>query len=219
MSLKWTVLLLLVAGCSGVPVDTVHRVELRVNGVPAGVSSGVMIAPKVMLTAAHVVSNQPENSTFFVGGKPAKVLRADQGKDLALLMVELGCPCASLGETPTPNTEVVKIGFPKHSTIALQVVTYGRAQGVAGGEAKGLLLHTANMTHGDSGGGVFVRHLFGWRLVGITSQMVNGRGYSHFGPVGVPLAYLSLAVTAEAVKEFLNSASVSELDAIKSASV
>ena len=209
MSLKWTVLVLLVAGtimagCSRAPVEAVHEIVLYVGDAPQGSGSGVMIAPRLMITAAHVAE---EGYDIMVGpGKvKAKVLKSDPEKDLALLELDMDCPCASVGESPEPGREVVAVGFPRYDIFGIAVVTSGESQGIGKNMSDGKLIYTAPGASGSSGGGVFVwTWNGGWRLVGI---VVGQGGESTNTPfVQTRLAHLMIAVGADEIKRFLGAA-------------
>lgn len=202
-----------VSGCGRVPASTVHEVMIYQGEDLQGGGSGVMIAPHMMLTAAHIVSGLQPGMTLYVGKDkvPAKVLRSDPEKDVALIMVAMGCPCAVVSEDEAEVDEnVTVIGFPMNTIVGLQVITRGNASGVN----KDGLIYTAPTAPGNSGGGVFVYRWDGWRLVGLTRGVVGlNMGFSQ-----TLLTHLALAVSAAQLQEFLHKGSVAELGQIKGAS-
>lgn len=205
MSLKWAIFWLVIAGavmsgCARPPSSTVHEVAIYNGENELGSASGVMIAPMQMLTAAHVVEELQDGMVLYVGeGKaPAKVLRVDKGKDLALLQVAVGCPCVSVSDDEAyVDEDVVVIGFPMSNLVGVQVITRGQASGV---NESGSLVFTAPIAPGNSGGGVFVRRWTGWRLAGIAKGvMAVPMGYS-----ASLLPHLAVAVPVKSMQEFLN---------------
>jgi len=187
--------LLLLSACAQAPEyprATVHLIE--VNG---GNGSGVMVAPFLMLTAAHVVG---DGTGITVGPKklPAKLLKKDEKDDIALLHVAVGCPCVPLADLPVADQKAVVIGYPINNHIHMQIATTGDVQGVW----ENRLQITVPAAGGNSGGGVFVLQEGQWRLAGILVQV--GMWCMDFACFPVP--HLSRAVDTETVKEFLASA-------------
>lgn len=170
-----------------------YKVE---NAVGAG--TGVLIAPRRLLTAAHV-ADQPN---LKVNQKPVKILGVDRVNDIALLEVEADCPCIPVGkELAKQYTKVVISGYP--AGIAL-IMTEGRIQGLYATEQyfkdSPKLLTTANGYFGNSGGGVFVRTLLGWELQGI---FTNGYQDCNSPFQCTVLTYIGFSTPITAITEFL----------------
>ena len=138
------------------PRESIYRL-----GGPTGTGTGVMVAPGFMVTAAHVVESGDMMVDTGRGVTDMEVIYADQFNDLAVLKVELDCPCATLAEAqPVITSAVMAVGFP--IGLPHRVFTMGFIQAVD--TADGTILHTANTVGGMSGGGLFNR---AGRLVGL----------------------------------------------------
>lgn len=206
--------LLFLSGCAN-PAETVHEVKIYRGKEFLGGGSGVMIAPHLMLTASHVVSEVKDGMTLYVGADevPAKVLRNDPEKDIALLQVAMDCPCAEMSkDNPVADDEVVAIGFPMYGIVGLRVTTHGIASGV---NKDGKLVYTAPTAPGNSGGGVFVHRFWGWRLAGVVQGIVA----MNMGFTAAPLPHLAIASSTAELWEFLSKRSVAEMGAVKGAPV
>lgn len=174
------------------PRATVHIIE-----VGEGNASGVMVAPFLMLTAAHVVGDM-QNLTVGPKKLPAKLLYKDDANDIALLHVAMDCPCASIAAPPEADVPVLVIGYPIHQHVGVQVVTEGKTQGVNGNR----LAMTAPAAGGNSGGGVFVYQFGEWKLAGILVEITGWcSGFACF-----PMPHLSRAVSTDVMTKFLEAA-------------
>jgi V8-like Glu-specific endopeptidase len=187
--LPWwaTVLILaltpLVWGCATTPAYDVPRGAVRLISNETGNGSAVVIAPNLVLTAAHVAVVQG----LKIGDREAKALRISQEADIAVMGVEVGCPCATIADRPVEVDEpVLVVGFPYHMHFGAQVVTFGRAQSIQNGH----MVLTAAALPGNSGGGVFARRDGQWQLVGI---LVAGH----------PGGTLTIAVDLVSIRKFL----------------
>ena len=132
-----------------------------------GHCSAVMVAPGVLLTAAHC---EEEGAKKLSGSNlPIKFLRKDESRDLMLLQVGKGCPCVPITfEQFTQDEPVVQIGYPEASGV--QVLTKGNIQGAINLEKQGLkemVLSTAPASLGSSGGPVFVKRDGEWKVGGL----------------------------------------------------
>lgn len=165
------------------------------EGDELGSGSGVMIAPTLMLTAAHVASS----GSMTVGKTNAPailVVAIDKELDLALVRVALGCPCVPVAETaPAVDSPVIVVGYPVYPSLHEQIVTRGEVQGVTDHR----LTMTAPVAAGNSGGGVFVLERGQWRLAGILVELTA----SCMGFMCYPVYHLSRAVDTVTIQDFL----------------
>jgi V8-like Glu-specific endopeptidase len=160
--------------------------------------SGVMVAPRRMLTAAHCVTD----AGLRVNDAPVVVLAKDDEADVALLAVEADCPCAKVTDKGARMDEaVIAIGFPMNNAVHQQVLTEGVSQGEALIEGQRRLLFTAPVAPGNSGGGVFVRRGSHWELAGIVSAFVVKCDFM----AGCSfLPHLAMASTTDALHQIIN---------------
>jgi S1-C subfamily serine protease len=194
------------------PRSTVHAIYGEAEA-KSSQGSGVMIAPRLMLTVAHGMTNGP----VFVGAlrAPAKVLRVDKEKDLALLLVAMDCPCARVAAVePEIDERLLAIGYPMNTVLGVQVLTEGRYQGVKAESPSAAI--TTPLAPGNSGGGVFAWDGMRWSLVGIAEGVTVTLLRSRFLPYEQSmLSHLGSAVSFDAMKAFLNGRSSLELWSLK----
>lgn len=163
-----------------------------------GSGSAVVIAPGLVLTAAHVA----ENSNLLINGKPTKTLKISKKVDLALVQAQVDCPCVKLGESPILGDAVVAVGW---SLGKIEYATPGTVQGWG----DGMLWTDTTIAPGNSGGGVFAFQKGEWKLVGITVQ-VAGMGWGFLG--GLPVMHMVRSVTTHQIEDFLKKALLSDLE-------
>lgn len=179
------------------PYDPIRQATRRVYTQNGSNGSGVMIAPKLMLTAAHVAII-PD---LFVNGNPVtKVIKRDDARDIALLLVRTeDCPCVDLGEFPEVDDQVYAVGFPLDQLIKVQILTEGRLQAYIENEARFVV--TTPIASGNSGGGLFVKQNDKLVLIGI---IVEQPVYGPNPMIQHPVFYISRAVDIKTIREFLN---------------
>jgi S1-C subfamily serine protease len=173
------------------------------EGIMTGGASLVVIRPGYALTNYHAVrqAELPGMNTIEVvtgmGTFPLVIAATGPGFDLALVhSPALMCPCATLGNDPARDETVIAVGFPRVRQIQTQWLTAGLIQ-----RSDGIIIqHSAWMTTGNSGGGLFAYQQGQWVLVGlnraivkIDRQELNNVGYAV--PVSVLRGFL------EAVKD------------------
>jgi serine protease Do len=173
----------------------------------AGHGSGIVVAPNIILTNAHVVADPSlDGDTSFVivpsQGKtnhPARILKVASGSDLALLQLD------DNGKLPTAaffvgkvadGGDVFAIGYPGSVDIALQqadsdtlnpqspIKTRGSISAGRSGKDVDTLLHTAPIAPGNSGGPLTDSC---GRVIGINSfgSISEGGGASFYFAVSV----------------------------------
>jgi len=160
-----------------------------------GDGSGVVIAPNVVLTAAHVLDHE-EAGLVYIGEqyKKAVVLGRDARADLALLMVgtENIEPIPLSRRGLHENEEVWAVGYP----LALSQST---TQGEFLRYRNGGLLTSASIDAGSSGGGLLHCENGQVRVAGMIRSYM---AYYHNG-VPVRLPERSIAVPAAAIEAFV----------------
>ena len=185
-----------------VPRSVVHRIDVfSPSGVSLGHGSGVSIAPGLILTASHVVggatAESPQTIIIKIDGYLAKVVSIDPKVDLALLSVNVSCPCIPLAsESPLSDTPVVAVGYPLSFP---QTTTEGLWQSFL---PENVALSTTPIAFGNSGGGLFHwswLHMR-WELVGVP---VGVAGVS-LGMFGIPVFNYTMSVPVERVLYFLH---------------
>lgn len=182
-------LVLLLAACQ-TPDLFDARTQVRKLTASAGVGSGVVLAPGIVLTAQHVAV--VPDLTLRANGAKGKVLGiGDSDKiDLALLYFpsrEAHCPCVKLAEYEAMQDETIYVvGYPLGIT---RTMTQGTSQGVVKGvNLPGMfgmvttlgprLVFNAAIAPGNSGGAVFVLRDGEFQLVGIVVEGMGGFGFA-----------------------------------------
>ncbi len=141
----------------------------------AGHGSGIVVAPNMILTNAHVVSDSEiEGDVSFVivpsegkSNHPAHIVKVASGSDLALLQLDDNAKlptAAFFSGKVTDGGDVFAIGYPGSVDMALQqadsdtlnpqspIKTRGTISAGRSGKDVDTLLHTAPIAPGNSGG-------------------------------------------------------------------
>lgn len=175
-------------------LDAIVRVANASTG--GGDGSGVVIAPNIVLTAAHVL----EDSTVglvYIGNqyKEATIIARDPYSDLALLMVGTGQlePIQISDRGLVTNESVWAVGFP----LALDQAT---TKGEFFRYRNGGLLTSAGIDAGSSGGGLLHCEHGQFKLAGMIrsylARIQQGK------PVAIP--HRSISVPADAIEAFMS---------------
>ena len=183
-----------------VRVVTIAVIDGQVVGFGHG--SGVAVAPNRIVTNAHVMElaeRYPDN--VVVGVVPSEGDKSYQGRVIAydaqrdLALIEFGgasLPAAALYTGPVSEGDaVVALGYPGNVDLAtarsaadyIRPTSPVRSEGVFSGRRSltgvAVLLHTANIARGNSGGPLLDRC---GRVIGINSAITRGEdGDSSFG--------------------------------------
>ncbi len=178
------VLVLSIFGCTHVPlIQGEHRATTVKVLAENGYASGVVIAPKRVVTNNHVA----QIPGLKINGKPTRVLGVDEANDVAILEAEVDCPCAPIAkEAPKPGDEVEVVGYPmQHVIEGIKTFFKGHVFGDIKDPARTLFSGFA--MPGSSGGGIYNKK---GELVGITSGVPTWGG-TMFG--GVQLIHAIVA--------------------------
>lgn len=183
-----------------VRIVTIAVVDDEVVGFGHG--SGFAVAPNRIVTNAHVVELAERYAdNVVIGVVPSegdksfqgKVIAYDPKRDLALIeFAGPGLPPATLFTGPvTEGDPVVALGYPGNVDLAtaqsaadyIKPTMPIRSQGVFSGrralEGTSVLLHTANIARGNSGGPLLDRC---GRVIGVNSAVTQGQdGDASFG--------------------------------------
>jgi serine protease Do len=161
-----------------------HRSAVVYIQVGEGHGSGVHIGQGYVLTAAHVVVNQPSVVVRAESGgvAPARVLWANEAKDVALLKVDLDMGAASLEcRVPQVGEDIEAVGNP----LSLEFVhTYGKVAGGVrkAGDIEETFVASLAVAPGMSGGPVFDAR---GRLIGLVSALMMWRDVMTAAPLAV----------------------------------
>jgi V8-like Glu-specific endopeptidase len=131
--------------------------------------SGIVISPGYILTVGHVIPEGSDKFSIYTinresgGITKLKILKIDRELDLALLVGDIPCPCATLSKKKVYIDETVySVGFPLYTSYHTQFVSTGIIQ-----EIKiGALITSLSSMPGSSGGGVFINE-DGYELIGV----------------------------------------------------
>ena len=170
-----------VAGVVDLVGPAVVRVEPQANGRPAGVGSGVIIAPDgLVLTNSHVIHGRRDARLTLSDGRvvEARVLGDDPDTDLALLRATSdGLPYATLGDSKELRRGqiAVAIGNPLgfESTVTAGVVSaLGRSlRGSTGRLIDDVIQTDAALNPGNSGGPLVSTR---GEVIGINTAIIMG---------------------------------------------
>ena len=185
----------LLASIPGEVQASVLLVHGKLGGMRVRQGSGVVIAPGLVATNAHVVEGTL-GLTVHQGQAIWHVaeVRIDRARDLCLLTVPgLTAPAAVMAPEPSgPGQTVITVGYPSGRG---PVISKGRLRGIWH-LGDGRLLQSDGITlPGSSGGGLFDEE---GRLLGLTTQTVASSPRMSFS---VPVAWIQeLALRPEGVE-------------------
>lgn len=181
---------------SGIPVPG------RSDGQEMGSGSGILVAPRTVITNAHVVD---EGRSFFAG--PARtrldVVAVDPIHDLAILRGDVQGECLRL--RPSSSTwlgePVIAAGYPLVGLLGTDLkVSMGNVSGLVGSHGDvSRFQFTAPIGSGSSGGAVTDE--FG-NLVGVTAAALAHAQIRDFGSVS---ENVNFAIKTTLVREILSS--------------
>lgn len=133
--------------------DSVFLVYLNDSGgAPTALGSAFLVAPRTLITNAHVVSAGAPVLAVGPVRVPLKVIRTDEKNDLAVLSVDVELtskPLSLASEDMSPGEQIFAIGNPEglEKTISQGIVSGLRHIG-----DRDLLQITSPISHGSSGG-------------------------------------------------------------------
>jgi serine protease Do len=161
--------------------DTITRVESGVVQVSvttcesSGTGSGFLIAPDLVVTAAHVVANASAIRLTLPGGDAAgSVLGINELADLALIRTSEpleGHQFEFLPADPPLGTEVAALGFPLGEPLGFTrgaVSGLNREINLGNGPIQNIIQTDAAINHGNSGGPLLAQD---GRVAGVVSAM------------------------------------------------
>ncbi|WLT32085.1 tetratricopeptide repeat-containing serine protease family protein [Geothrix sp. PMB-07] len=203
ISLGWSLLLMFQSAPAQEAVSPLPRIQASVvlvrgatEGRPGRQGSGVVVAPRIVATNAHVIESS-QGLTVRQGATvwPATVLRVDQSRDLCLLSVPglMVAPVVLAPEPSEPGQPVVAAGFPGGQGPTL---SKGHLRGIWH-QGENLLLQSDALTSpGSSGGGLFDEE---GRLLGLTTMTFTPDVRMNFSIPAAWVEALALAPPGEPV--------------------
>lgn len=182
----------------------VHENSGARNTTVVSSGSAVMIDRGYALTAAHVVPPTAQEVMYLVSGRQSYIatpIKIDRDRDIALLAVQLPCPCAVIStHLPPLDDPLVAIGYPMYLNYQLEFVTLGNLQGWY----EGNIVSTANTAPGGSGGGLFWKDGKNYRLVGITVAIATSPIGPHMLGIEQERTWIMFSVPSSTIVTFLN---------------
>ena len=161
------------------------------TGTPGALGSAFLVAPRLLITNAHVV--EAGSPVLAVGPVriPLKVLRTDKKNDLATLSVEVDLtskPLPLAAGTVTPGEQIFAIGNPEglENTISQGIVSGLRVR-----DGRNLLQITSPISHGSSGGPILNGK---GEVVGVAVGMLQDGQNLNFA---VPVEYVRAIMMAK----------------------
>ena len=133
--------------------DSVFLIYLNDGGGNAtALGTGFLVAPKTLITNAHVV--EAGDPVLAVGPVrlPLKVVRVDKKNDLALLSVDANLtsrPLPLAAAELSPGEQIFAIGSPEGLE---KTISQGIVSAVRKGDSRDLIQITSPISHGSSGG-------------------------------------------------------------------
>ena len=182
--------------------DSVFLVYLNdSSGAPSALGSAFLVAPRLLVTNAHVAD--AGSPVLAVGPVriPLKILRTDEKNDLALLSVDVDLtskPLPLASAAVSPGEQVFAIGNPEglEKTISQGIVSGLRKRG-----DRDLLQVTSPISHGSSGGPILNTK---GEVVGVAVGALEDGQNLNFA---VPVAYVRAILEQKA-----NAATASNVD-------
>lgn len=161
------------------------------SGSPEALGSAFLVAPKTLVTNAHVVK---EGTPVLAVGPvriPVTVVSRDATNDLAVLSVNVDLtshPLPLSSSKPSPGERIYAIGNPEGLE---KTISEGLISGIRSLGTRTLLQITSPISHGSSGGPILDSD---GRVVGVAVGMLEDGQNLNFA---VPVEYVRLLLTAK----------------------
>jgi TPR repeat protein len=154
------------------------------SGTPSALGSAFLVAPRILVTNAHVV--EAGTPVLAVGSLrfPLKILRIDQKDDLAILGADRDLTSKPLPLAPgtvSPGEQIFAIGNPEGLE---KTISQGIVSGLRKREDRDLLQITSPISHGSSGGPILNAR---GEVVGVTVGALDDGQNLNFA---VPVSYV-----------------------------
>lgn len=175
------------------------------SGRAVGSGSGIVVAPRIVVTNAHVVE---VGSSHLVGPRrtPMDVLAVDPIHDLAVLRGDVEGECLRVRTDATAwlGEPVIAAGYPLVDLLGSDLkVSMGNVSGLAGAHGDvSRFQFTAPIGSGSSGGAVADEH---GNLVGVTSASL---AHGHIRDHGATSENVNFAIKGVLVREILSAVGV-----------
>jgi tetratricopeptide (TPR) repeat protein len=173
--------------------DSVFLIYLNDStGTPGALGSAFLVAPRLLVTNAHVV--EAGSPVLAVGPVriPLKVLRTDRKNDLATLSVDVDLtskPLPLASGTVSPGEQIFAIGNPEGLE---RTISQGIVSGLRIRDGRNLLQITSPISHGSSGGPILNAK---GEVVGVAVGMLQDGQNLNFA---IPVEYVRAIITAKA---------------------
>jgi len=169
--------------------DSVFLVYLNdSNGKPSALGSAFLVAPRLLITNAHVADAGIPVLAVGPVRIPLRVLRTDEKNDLAILTVDVDLtskPLPLASGPVSPGEQVFAIGNPEGLE---KTISQGIISGLRKREGRDLLQVTSPISHGSSGGPILNAK---GEVVGVAVGMLeDGQNLNFAVPVALVKAIL-----------------------------
>jgi len=175
--------------------DSVFLVYLNdSSGNPSALGSAFLVAPRLLITNAHVAN--AGNPVLAVGPVriPLKIVRTDEKNDLALLSVDVDLtskPLLLASRAVTPGEQIFAIGNPEGLE---KTISQGIVSGLRKKADRDLLQITSPISHGSSGGPILNAK---GEVVGVAvGTLEDGQNLNFAVPVAYVISFLEQKTNA-----------------------
>lgn len=165
------------------------------DGTPKALGSAFLVAPKLLITNAHVINGGSPVLAVGPVRIPVKVVKLDSKNDLAVLSVDVDLTSRALplrASAPNPGEQVFAIGNPEGLEKS---ISQGIVAGLRNEAGRDLLQITSPISHGSSGGPILDSN---GQVVGVAVAILeNGQNLNFAVPIRFARQLLDAPASAD----------------------